>query len=606
MMSDQPSLVSNTETKQTGYNATILPCDVLADLENFRESMRTATLQFIKQQDDLFAAYSRRVSPNSFDTGAAKSPPTANMLTPLPLEDTLQGEGTKRMSTFSTGNENLQGTPAMEQRPSSRTSSRVANHLRRDGVQPSLKVWKLQNTQGKELASERVRISFEKSHFAKLCCISQFVHMLLDLSTRLETMEEPPRRGILAWLVLSPAFNFLCSFVIAANGVFILQSSNNDIIVSMQDHKPTGLDAWVLIDAIFSAFYVFELSLKLAVHRWHFFTNEDYIRNIIDVMLVVTGLPDLIAFPARADSRNLAWLRVFRLVKAFKAIRVFRTLRFFSDLRMMAASILGCFVPFVGCIALLSFVLFAFSVFFAQALALCLERAPDDARDALQFFGTVERSMLTLFAATTGGEDWRRVYEVVMKLGVFESVTFIFFIAFFEIAAWNIVTSIFVEKAMKLAQPDIELLLLEKQRQDLNDRDELKALIRSSLGDPGNERDTGRIGLNEFVALTTDTRFLNFFQLRGLDIKDAEMFYEMLASISDTKDVDLSTFVSGCLRMKGFATSIDLHSLSFETKAVLSRHWECMHSISSRIQKIGGTLHLMQSSMARLGKSVTL
>eukprot|EP00927_Polykrikos_kofoidii_P082333 TRINITY_DN8166_c0_g1_i10.p1 TRINITY_DN8166_c0_g1~~TRINITY_DN8166_c0_g1_i10.p1 ORF type:complete len:604 (-),score=78.03 TRINITY_DN8166_c0_g1_i10:9-1820(-) len=603
MMSDQPSLVSNTETKQTGYNATILPCDVLADLENFRESMRTATLQFIKQQDDLFAAYSRRVSPNSFDTSAAESPPTANMLTPLPLEDTLQGEGTNPMSTFSMGIENLQGTPATEQTQS--TSN--ANHLRRDGHHHSLKVWKLQNTQAEDLVSQRMRILFDKSHIAKVGFISRFVHMLFALSARVEMMEEPPRRGVLAWLVLSPAFNFLCSFVIAANGVFILQSSNNDIIVSMQDHKPTGLDAWVLIDAIFSAFYVFELSLKLAVHRLHFFTNNNYIRNIIDVMLVATDLPDMIAFPGRAsDSRNLAWLRVFRLVKAFKAIRVFRTLRFFSDLRMMAASILGCFVPFVGCIALLSFVLFAFSVFFAQALALCLERAPDDARDALQFFGTVERSMLTLFAATTGGEDWRRVYEVVMKLGVFESVTFIFFIAFFEIAAWNIVTSIFVEKAMKLAQPDIELLLLEKQRQDLNDRDELKALIRSSLGDPGNERDTGRIGLNEFVALTTDTRFLNFFQLRGLDIKDAEMFYEMLASISDTKDVDLSTFVSGCLRMKGFATSIDLHSLSFETKAVLSRHWECMHSISSRIQKIGGTLHLMQSSMARLGKSVTL
>merc|ERR1712176_1078437 len=49
------------------------------------------------------------------------------------------------------------------------------------------------------------------------------------------------------------------------------------------------------------------------------------------------------------------------------------------------------------------------------------------------------------------------------------------------------------------------------------------------------------------------------------------MFFTMLTSISEGDEVDLSTFIMGCLRMKGLATSIDLHTLSFEMKMLWSQ-----------------------------------
>ena len=49
-------------------------------------------------------------------------------------------------------------------------------------------------------------------------------------------------------------------------------------------------------------------------------------------------------------------------------------------------------------------------------------------------------------------------------------------------------------------------------------------------------------------------------------IKDAEMFYRMLTTVARRDEVDIRTFVAGCMGMRGTASSIDLHALSFELK----------------------------------------
>jgi len=45
-------------------------------------------------------------------------------------------------------------------------------------------------------------------------------------------------------------------------------------------------------------------------------------------------------------------------------------------------------------------------------------------------------------------------------------------------------------------------------------------------------------------------------------------FFHMLANISNSDEVDIDTFVEGCMRMKGSATSIDMQSLVYETKLI--------------------------------------
>ena len=46
---------------------------------------------------------------------------------------------------------------------------------------------------------------------------------------------------------------------------------------------------------------------------------------------------------------------------------------------------------------------------------------------------------------------------------------FLCYVAFVHISVWNIVTSIFVEKALKLAMPDADMVIVEHQLQDAQD-----------------------------------------------------------------------------------------------------------------------------------------
>merc|ERR1719305_2256391 len=91
-------------------------------------------------------------------------------------------------------------------------------------------------------------------------------------------------------------------------------------------------------------------------------------------------------------------------------------------------------------------------------------------------FGSVMGGALTLFQCVAGGNDWVEAFEVVRATGADNGAVFLFFILFFVIAVWNIVTSIFIERTMEYAQPDMEGLLLIKRRKDIEDAKQLMKL----------------------------------------------------------------------------------------------------------------------------------
>merc|ERR1711862_439689 len=117
-------------------------------------------------------------------------------------------------------------------------------------------------------------------------------------------------------------------------------------------------------------------------------------------------------------------------------------------------------------------------------------------------------AVTTLFACVSGGDDWYYYYKLLSKSYVMGN-GFIFFIFFFVIAVWNIVTSLFIERTMELARPDAETSLLSKQRQDLKDAKELIAICTA-----GGKR---TITLEEFEERMIDTKFRAYFDNRYID-----------------------------------------------------------------------------------------
>merc|ERR1712045_126720 len=171
-----------------------------------------------------------------------------------------------------------------------------------------------------------------------------------------------------------------------------------------------------------------------------------------------------------SGENDLGFMRVLRVLKIAKILRVVRVLRLFSELRLMLNSIIGSFMNLFWSVAMLFFIFFIFSLVIVQGMANFLaahgETLEADERSRLiLLFGRVEVAMMNLFKSTTGGTDWEVFYDNVISRSAMSAVLYIFFIGFMQVALMNILTGIFVEKAMKLAAPDRDMLALEKRKQ---------------------------------------------------------------------------------------------------------------------------------------------
>eukprot|EP00405_Crypthecodinium_cohnii_P048324 CAMPEP_0206607800 /NCGR_PEP_ID=MMETSP0325_2-20121206/52478_1 /ASSEMBLY_ACC=CAM_ASM_000347 /TAXON_ID=2866 /ORGANISM="Crypthecodinium cohnii, Strain Seligo" /LENGTH=137 /DNA_ID=CAMNT_0054125107 /DNA_START=26 /DNA_END=435 /DNA_ORIENTATION=- len=85
-----------------------------------------------------------------------------------------------------------------------------------------------------------------------------------------------------------------------------------------------------------------------------------------------------------------------------------------------------------------------------------------DFENLMQWFGTLNSSILSLYQGMSGGKDWGEYYDVIMILSGSYQVLFLLFISFSTLAVVNIVTGIFVDSAFQCSRQDRESLVSEE------------------------------------------------------------------------------------------------------------------------------------------------
>jgi len=444
---------------------------------------------------------------------------------------------------------------------------------------------------------------------------SQRLQRLEDLVERCWKLEEPERTGCLARVVRSNVFGLFCGAVILVNALFILNATDYE----MQNlAKPIPADMQI-VELLLASFYILELALKLIVHRWFFFWNSEMAWNWFDFCLVLFSIiENLLVFDvfgtsgheAAGSGVNLGFFRLVRLCRVVKVLRVLRTVRFFSELRLMLDCVVGSLMNVIWCFIMLLFVVYIFALLLQQGVVEYLtEKGPDispaEGTGLHTYFRSVGTTVLTLFQSCTGGTDWREPYEALVPTGWLLPSAFVLYVAFVFISVWNIVTSCFVEKALKLAQPDVDMLILEQQLQDFKDCHMLAGLFQkmlhkadadatasaSSASDlEGRERSNDRIGLEDFQRLVGTYEFRSYLQTRGIDIKNAETFFKMLVELQGEETIDAATFANACVRMKGAATSIDLQTVMFTTHVMNEAQRVAFENVLTRLVRIESVL----------------
>jgi len=375
----------------------------------------------------------------------------------------------------------------------------------------------------------------------------------------------------------------VCLVVIICNTAYTIFDTNYGM-TNITKTKTVFMSA---VEASFTSFYALELGLKLWVHRLYFFCNADMRWNILDAILVASGLLEVFT----NSSSNPSFIRMVRIIRITRALRMVRLLRFFAELRLMLNCVIGSIVSLLWAFCLI----FAFSVLFATVLvqhltsylveAIPQQQVSDNlVTDIQKSFGSVQVATFSLFKCISGG-DWTTYYEIVEPTGWFNAVVFLVYILFVWLSVTNIITCIFVEKAMKLAQPDVDELLFEKRKEEIESAEELQNLFDSI-----DTNQSGSVTWEEFEKFMTDERVTSYLEVNGLDINDAYMFFRMLASSVGSKEIDVNTLVRGCLKLKGLATNIDLLQLSYEVKVISKSQQHLFMALEKQLQGFRGEI----------------
>jgi len=373
------------------------------------------------------------------------------------------------------------------------------------------------------------------------------------------------QRSLLQRVTDSHFYEVFSATLIMANALFIgwqTQVAGREI----RDQKQSETPADLIISIVFTVIFTIELGLRwIADGCCTFFQSDDLPWNLMDIFIVGLAIVDcmLEALNARSTmTNNIAVLRVLRILRVVKIARIVRIKRFFKELRIMVYSILGSCKSLLWVLLVVWFMLYMFGIAFTWAAInhlrkLDLADIPEDLED---HFGTLDSSLLSLFMAMSGGNDWAVYYDALAPLGSFFRYAFLLYISFALFAVVNIVTGVFVDSALQNNTRDRELLIQEEIQNKKDYLENMAAIFEEIDAD-----NTGYISQEEFEVSLQDERVKAYFNSMKLDVSDARTLFALL-DYDQSTEVEIKEFIAGCYKLQGESRSLDVKIMQYEVR----------------------------------------
>ena len=176
--------------------------------------------------------------------------------------------------------------------------------------------------------------------------------------------------------------------------------------------------------------------------------------------------------------------------------------------------------------------------------------------------------MLSLYMAVTGGNDWALYFDLLEPTGIYQYL-FLAYTFFFAFAIYNILTGIFVERAVAANMPDREQQILQERKKLLEQADELRYLFACLDLDA-----SGLISFDEFLKCMKNPRIVAYMSSVGVSVHDVEYLFRIVAN--ENEEVEIDRFVDGCMAIKGSATALDMQKQLYHIQQLSTtlRSWE--------------------------------
>lgn len=256
----------------------------------------------------------------------------------------------------------------------------------------------------------------------------------------------------------------------------------------------------------------------------------------------------------------------------------------------MVFAVINSFVCLMWSFILILFMIYLFAIVIQNGVADYFKNAEteeemDNARAVQVSFGSLYETMVSLFSAISGGNDWMYYGELLRSIGPGDTylIIFIFYIAFYSVGLLNVVTGIFVDSAISTRTED-EIVDGYRDEQARISNEVRKMFVQADL-----DR-SDSLTLEEFEEFMKDEWVCDYFCALGLDPKDALFIFKLLDEDNDN-EIMIDEFVNGTLRLKGGAKCVDSLALMYDSaKYIESFNTLCDH-IATQLSAILELVH---------------
>eukprot|EP00927_Polykrikos_kofoidii_P017695 TRINITY_DN18080_c0_g1_i2.p1 TRINITY_DN18080_c0_g1~~TRINITY_DN18080_c0_g1_i2.p1 ORF type:complete len:570 (-),score=83.17 TRINITY_DN18080_c0_g1_i2:138-1847(-) len=378
--------------------------------------------------------------------------------------------------------------------------------------------------------------------------------MKANLSSR---SEEQPTSTVCGRIIQDSRTDLLIVLVVILNSILI----GTQVSLSEDDSSRWMRDFVRNLENACSVFFCVELAFRVAGLRSQLLREKHRQWFLFDSMLVLFTCAEfflLVTFREASSDigvvsglmqamRNARWLRVIRMIK------------FLTKLQVMVKMILSSLSSLVW--------LFIFSAVFSYAFAIVLTQGASawklksSSKDTEMYclmndyFGTIPRSIYTLFLSLTGGVNWGEPASVLRQCGdmYFATYTMFMFIAFFSVL--NIVTGVVVDGAIQEAEADRSIQdakLQEKKECYIKDLNKLLQVLDVD-GD-------GMVTEVEWCNFWNTNRASPILDSLDLKINDAMSVFTLL-DVDGDGELSMCELIEGIDNLRGLVTRSDFHSM---------------------------------------------
>eukprot|EP00746_Dinoflagellata_sp_MGD_P145120 gnl/MRDRNA2_/MRDRNA2_77771_c0_seq1.p1 gnl/MRDRNA2_/MRDRNA2_77771_c0~~gnl/MRDRNA2_/MRDRNA2_77771_c0_seq1.p1 ORF type:complete len:620 (+),score=129.78 gnl/MRDRNA2_/MRDRNA2_77771_c0_seq1:111-1970(+) len=290
----------------------------------------------------------------------------------------------------------------------------------------------------------------------------------------------------------------------------------NAIVIGLETDFDTPL--WWYIEQLLLAFFCFELSVRILRHKLAFFKDDDWLWNLLDFFIVMSGVIDQWCIPVlqatglekkgEGGEKMGVIVMLMRMLRLLRIVRLFRLVRIVRPLYELAQGVLEAVQGMFWVLVLMVMVLYAIAILCTRLIGHGVilpdpEALAKDAElvDIRELFRTVPDSMFALFGSMSS-------WSLIQLNPLFEDMPLLkpIFVLFYVYSAWAllaVMTGVVSENMISIRE---QMTREEEDKENTRKRmitDLLRDLFRKADAD-----DSGHVSKDEFDAMLRSPEFV--------------------------------------------------------------------------------------------------